>query len=107
MVWEGLSFSGVMAIGGQLIRERFGNHRWRRATILDRLQADVFEWYYRRTRPAFSTFFINSCAFLQHRYWRNYDPSEFQVEPTEKEQRDYGSAVSLRYQQLYAAVVRL
>jgi hypothetical protein len=107
MLTHGLSYSTVRAIVGQLIRERFGNHRWRRATILDRLQADVFEWYYRKERPAFSTFFINSVAFLQHRYWRNYDPSVFKVKPSEKDQRDYGDAVLFGYQQLDAIVGRL
>lgn len=107
MLQHGLSLPTVAAIVRQLARERFGNHRWRRATILDRLQADVFEHYYRRVKPAFSTFFINSCAFLQHRYWRNYDPSSFTIKPSEKDQRDYGSAVLFGYQQLDQIVGRL
>jgi hypothetical protein len=104
---HGLSFSTMAAIVNQLARERFGNHRWRRATILDRLQMDLFEYCYRRERPAFSTFFINSCAFLQHRYWRNYDPSAFKIKPSEQDQRDYGDAVRFGYQQLDAVVGRL
>jgi hypothetical protein len=107
MIGHGLSASTAWAIASQLVAERFGNSRWKRATILDRLQADVFEHYYRRERPAFATFFINSCAFMQHRYWRNYDPTPFTLKPSDKDQRDYGSAVLFGYQQLDAIVGRL
>ena len=44
----------------QLAEERSGTARWKRAVLLDKLQFDVFAWYYRKIRPDFATFFLNS-----------------------------------------------
>src|SRR5262249_53513257 len=67
MMTHGLSARTVRAIVSQLMSERrTGKGKWKRATILDKLQRDVFLHYLRTKRPAFSTFFLNSTAHFQH-----------------------------------------
>ena len=99
MATHGLSADTVWAIARQLLRERTGRFGWQRVTLLDRLQWDVFRWYYRRLHPAFSTFFLNSVAHLQHTHWRNLEPERFQVKPSEAEQAEYQNAVLYGYQE--------
>jgi hypothetical protein len=97
MIRHGLSFATVMLAARQLLSERFGQTKWRRATILDRLQFDVFRHYYRKLKPALSTFFVNSTAHFQHVYWRNFEPGHFALKPTEADQGSYGNAVRHGY----------
>jgi predicted AlkP superfamily phosphohydrolase/phosphomutase len=97
---HGLSISTVRAVTRQLLGERWGAGRWRRAVLLDRLQFDVFRNYYRRLRPDFSVFFSNSTAYFQHMYWRNMDPEPFRLKPTAQEQTEFGDAVVFGYQQM-------
>lgn len=104
---HGLSASTVSAIVSQLIAERRGKFRWRRAALLDRLQYDVFEWYYRRLKPHFSTFFLNSTAHLQHAYWRNMEPEPFVLKPSPDEQAEYESAILYGYQAMDRLLTRL
>ena len=106
MLLNGLSATTVGAIARQLLRERGGKNRWRRATLLDKLQFDVFASYYRRLKPSFSTFFANSTAHFQHLYWRNLEPELFSVRPSDQEQEEYGSAVLFGYQEMDALVGR-
>jgi hypothetical protein len=107
MVRHGLSIATAVATARQLLSERLRRTKWRRATILDRLQFDVFRHYYRKLRPVFSTFFINSTAHFQHVYWRNLDPARFRMKPTESDQRDYGDAVRYGYQCMDALVKKV
>jgi hypothetical protein len=100
MFAQGLSSSTVKAIGAQLLREIGGRQRWRRATILDKLQWDVFCAHYKKNRPAFSTFFLNSTAHFQHMHWRNMDPAPFKVKPTEKEQAEFETAILYGYREM-------
>jgi hypothetical protein len=65
---------------------------------MDRLQFDLFRAVYRRSRPDFSTFFLNSTAHLQHMYWRNMEPEAFTLKPTGEEQRELAHAVLFGYQ---------
>lgn len=97
---HGLRFRTIVRIVRQLVRERFGNHRWRRASLLDALQFDVFAHLYRKHQPQFSTFFLNSTAHYQHKFWRNMDPQAFQIRPTAREQRDYKDAILFGYQEM-------
>jgi hypothetical protein len=100
MASHGLSWTTVVAIVHQLFSELGGRDRWKRAVLLDKLQFDVFSWYYRRLRPRFSTFFLNSTAHFQHLYWRSFEPEKFSVKPNEREQATYGSAILFGYQEM-------
>ena len=78
MVSHGLSLRTLWAIVTQLARElRSKDFRWRRATLLDRLQWDLFRHIWKRERPDFSTFFLNSTAHFQHYHWREFEPHLF------------------------------
>jgi hypothetical protein len=57
------------------------------------LQFDVFRAVYRRVQPAFSTFFLNSTAHLQHLYWRYMEPGLFTVPLDRKKQLEYESSI--------------
>lgn len=103
---HGLKPATALRIVAQLVRERVGNHRWRRASFLDAIQLDVFEWYFRKHQPAFSTFFVNSTAHYQHIYWRNMRPDQFEIQPTAAEQRDYKDAILFGYQEMDRLVGR-
>jgi hypothetical protein len=101
MARHGLSVPTAWAIVRQLATERVDRRtRWRRAVLLDRLQFDLFRWHWRRARPAFSTFFLNSTAHFQHFYWRNLEPELFAVRPAEDEQRALADAVPFGYRQM-------
>lgn len=100
MTMHGLSAQTVTGILRQLLSEARDGGKWRRATILDRLQWDVFKYYYRREAPDFSTFFLNSTAHFQHYYWRNLQPDSFDVKPSEEDQARYEDAILYGYQQM-------
>jgi len=101
MLRNGLSGRTSFAIVRQLVRERFNRRsKWRRATLLDKLQWDVFRSHYRRHRPHFSTFFINSTAHYQHAHWRNMDPEPFTIKPTDADQEEYRDAVLYGYREM-------
>lgn len=101
MISHGLSIDTVKAIGEQLIREKITEkYRWQRATIADKLQFDLFSWYYRKFKPNFSTFFINSTAHFQHIYWRNMEPAKFEIKPSPKDQIEYETAILFGYQEM-------
>jgi hypothetical protein len=93
MATHGLSAHTIKTAVNQLRSERSNGKRWRRAFILDLLQYDVFEHIYSKESPAFSTFFLNSTAHMQHVYWRNMQPEVFKIKPTEKEQEQYSNAI--------------
>jgi hypothetical protein len=100
MIRNGLRFSTVWAIARQLVQERFSKVGWRRATILDRLQFDLFKSHYKKLKPKLSTFFVNSTAHLQHVYWRNMNPDAFVLKPSAEEQRALKDAVLYGYKQM-------
>lgn len=97
---HGLSLSTVLAIARQLAAEVTGRYRWKRVAILDRIQWDAFRHYHRRIRPDFATFFLNSTAHLQHKFWRNMDPDPFTIKPSAAEQAELHNAVRFGYQQM-------
>jgi hypothetical protein len=100
MATHGLSVRTVAAIGRQMIVERWGGHRWKRAVLLDQLQFDLFRHHWKRERPMFSTLFLNSTAHFQHLHWREMEPHLFRVQPTEEEIAEYRSAILFGYQQM-------
>lgn len=105
MVRNGLSLSTIRRTLDQLAAERSGRRAtFARACVLDRFQWDLFRSVYEEERPAFATFFSNSTAHFQHMYWRNLDPDEFQIRPSDEEQRRYADAIALGYEQMDALV---
>jgi hypothetical protein len=102
MARHGLSKETVVAIVKQLASEKQskGKTRWKRATILDRLQFDVFKHYYKTLDPHFATFFSNSTAHFQHMHWRNMEPDLFKVAPTAEEQAQYHDAIEYGYRSM-------
>jgi hypothetical protein len=104
MTTHGMKPETVSSIIKQLLGERGGSNRWKRAVILDQLQWDVFSWFWQREEPTFATFFLNSTAHFQHIYWRNMDPSVFSVKPSQTEQQEFSNAVLFGYQKMDAIV---
>jgi len=107
MLSHGLSLNTIKTAVNQLRNERSNGKRWRRAFILDLLQFDVFENIYKKEKPVFSTFFLNSTAHMQHVYWRNMQPELFQIKPTEQEQKEYSSAILEGYVHMDKLVERM
>jgi hypothetical protein len=107
MATHGLSPRTVAAIAGQLISERRGGQRWKRAVILDQLQFDVFRHYWKSVGPTFSTLFLNSTAHFQHLHWREMEPHLFRVQPSAAELAEYESAILFGYQQMDALLRRV
>lgn len=106
MAAHGLSMETAQAVIRQFAIERGGRNRWKRAVLLDKLQFDVFAWYYRRLKPRFSTFFLNSTAHFQHLHWRSLAPELFTVKPSEEEKAEYGSAILFGYQEMDRLIAR-
>ena len=105
MLLHGLSIRTIKSIVRQLWSERrTGKGKWKRATILDKLQRDVFRHYFRALRPQFSTFFLNSTAHFQHAHWRNMDPAPFKIKPSGAEQAEYQHAVRYGYEEMDSIV---
>jgi len=100
MATHGLSASTVRAVIEELVRETFTANRWKRAVIMDKLQWDLFRWHYEKLRPDFSTFFLNSTAHYQHKYWRCMEPQHFAIPSTPQEQEEFGSAILCGYLEL-------
>lgn len=99
MLTHGLSAGTMSAILTQIVKERSSGGRWKRATLLDRIQWDLFEWYQRKNRPHFSTFFLNSTAHFQHLYWRQMEPEKFRLKDTGADD-DRDHAILYGYQQM-------
>lgn len=99
MLSHGLSIQTVTKAIKQIASEKLGNNdtKWRRALILDLMLWDVFKQTWKLRRPGFATFFANSSAFLQHRYWRHMSPEEYKVVPSDEEMKAYGSAIEDSY----------
>lgn len=100
MLGSGLSATTVLSVTRQLVSERLGNTRWKRASLLDLFQFDVFRHYYRKSRPDFATFFLNSTAHFQHCYWRHMEPERFHARPSEVEQKSYANAILFGYKSM-------
>lgn len=100
-------YTGLMS-GSQILREKLGSRdiKWRRAIVLDWLMWDVFAHSYKRQKPLFATFYTNSTAFLQHRYWRHMSPELYIVKPSAKEMADYGDAIESSYRHMDKIVGR-
>lgn len=108
MLKNGLSFSTLFGAASQIISERTSSvdRKWRRALILDLIMWDAFAHNWTRRQPKFATFFANSTAFLQHRYWRHMQPEAYQVKPSDEEMASYGDAIEDSYRHMDRLVGR-
>ncbi len=102
MATHGLRLTTVSAIVQQLASELAEpeKKKWRRVTLLDKLQFDLFGHFFRRFRPDFSSFFVNSTAHLQHAYWRHMEPEAFVVRPPPEEMDKYQDAILFGYREM-------
>lgn len=101
MLGHGLSFGTITAILRQLAAERVDDSvRWKRAVLLDKLQFDVFRWYYDKVRPAFATFFSNSTAHFQHYHWREMEPDLFKSRPSPEKLAAHDNTILFGYQEM-------
>lgn len=101
MVRRGLRMRTAWNVLSQLAQERREpGLRWRRATVLDRLQYDLFRNLVRSSDAGFATFFSNSTAHFQHYYWRNMAPDEFAVPPDASEHESLADAVRYGYRSM-------
>jgi len=108
MLTHGLKPATCITAVKQLFTEKTKGceQKWGRALILDLLMWDVFAHAYKRQKPQFATYFANSTAFLQHRYWRHMQPEAFSVKPSHAEMQSYGHAIEHSYQHMDAIVGR-
>lgn len=100
MLRHGLSFGTLRRTVAQVLRERLRGGAWRKAVILDRFLFDVFLKYYRRTTPRLATYFSNSTAHFQHKYWRCMEPEVFSSKPSEEDHREHKDAILYGYRQM-------
>lgn len=102
MLSHGLAVGTIADAIAQLADEKTAgmDKTWRRALILDLIMWDVFAHAWKRRRPALATFFANSTAFLQHRYWRHMCPDAYEVRPSDEEIACYGPAIEASYQHM-------
>lgn len=77
MLRHGLSVPTCLSTIKQLFAERMSDARWRRASLMDWFQWDLFKYYYQEFEPQFCTFFSNSTAHYQHHFWRDMEPEKF------------------------------
>ncbi len=99
---HGLSLATLTAIGRQLWSDTVAREgtTWKRAPLLDLLQFDVFRHYWRKSRPDFCTFFLNSTAHYQHGYWHCAFPDEFPVSGDVEQTAKFRDAILYGYQQM-------
>jgi len=105
---HGLKMSTISGALKQITQEKTASKdlHWRRAIILDKLMWDVFESTYKKQQPDFATYFANSTAFIQHRYWRHMEPEAYEVKPSDEHMQSYGDAVEDSYREMDKIVGR-
>jgi hypothetical protein len=100
MLANGISPRTVTDTLAQLVGERRSKTRWKRASILDSLQWDVFRHKYRQLRPTLSTFFVYSAAHYQHFYWRNMEPELFALRDDGNQEAGLENAILHGYRKM-------
>jgi hypothetical protein len=104
---NGLAAGTAWAVVKQLWNERRDpGLRWRRASLLDRIQYDVFRSLNRRFAVRFATFFCNSTAHYQHYHWRNMEPERFTAPPPPTDHPSLAEAIPYGYRQMDALLAR-
>ncbi len=98
---NGVRPESVWRTARQLFDERLdASLSWRRASVLERVQYDVFRSLNRTHDVRFATFFCNSVAHYQHYYWRNMDPERFSTPPPADAHPTLADAVRFGYRAL-------
>jgi hypothetical protein len=98
---HGLSTRSMLAVLQQLAVERLTKGTsWRRAALLDKIQMDVFLHYWRRLKPDFSTFFLNSTAHFQHAYFHLLEPDSFDLPASAFADDEHRDAILFGFQQM-------
>jgi hypothetical protein len=101
MMRNGLTTGTVSNIARQLASERLDpGVRWRRASVLDDVQYDLFRCLNARHQVRFATFFSNSTAHYQHYYWRNMQPEIFAVAPPPEDHASLAGAIQYGYKSM-------
>lgn len=102
LIRQGVSVSTMLRGVAQLLAERVTkvDLRWRRPILLDEIMWDLFEKQWSNKRPNYATFFANSTAFLQHRYWRHMEPEVYIAKPTPDALTAYGGAIEASYERM-------
>jgi len=101
MLTHGMSLKTMFAISKQLVSEKLdSSKRWKRALLMDKMQWDVFKHEFKISNPALSTFFLNSTAHLQHKFWRYMEPEEFNSKVSEEDIKNYGNAILQGYRSM-------
>lgn len=96
---SGLRIQTAQKIAKQLwVDGRDAGYKWKRAALFDCIQYDLFRWLNRRFNISFATFFCNSTAHYQHYFWRNMEPSRFDVPPPDSDHPSLRTAVQFGYQ---------
>jgi hypothetical protein len=91
----------------QLLDERRdGGCSWRRASLLDALQYDVFRTYNRRFDVEFATFYSNSTAHYQHVFWRDFEPERFDQKASVGAHPSHADAIRYGYRSMDALLAR-
>jgi hypothetical protein len=108
LISHGLRPSTVVKIAKQLIAEfRHSELSWRRASLLDHIQYDLFRHLNKSHQVGFATFFSNSVAHFQHYYWRHMAPDQFNVPAADDEHPSLASAIIYGYQNQDALLGRI
>lgn len=74
---HGLKTSTIARGMRQLLSEKVGPYKWRRAMLFEDLSYDLFRYLNRKHAVDYATFFCNSAAHYQHYYWRDFEPERF------------------------------
>ena len=101
LVRNGLRTGTVMAIVEQLVAE-ISNRGvgWKRAALLDKLQLDIFLKLWKRNRPAFASFFLNSTAHFQHAYFHLLEPGKFDLPQDDLDDPVHQHAILFGYKEM-------
>lgn len=101
LVGNGLRTGTVMAILEQLFSEvRSGETGWKRATLLDKLQLDIFLRLWKRDKPDFASFFLNSTAHFQHAYFHLLEPEQFTLPAGDLDDKVHRDAILFGYREM-------
>jgi len=98
---HGLTAQTFRAAVAQLVAERGDRAlKWRRPSLLDAFQYDLFRYLNRRFAVQFATFFSNSTAHYQHFHWRDMEPDIFDAPPDAQAHPSMRSVVLYGYQSM-------